>query len=243
MPNRFSNPRRKLIRDALLERDGHLCIHCKAPFGKNHRLQPTIDHVDTKKENHAPENLVLMHRKCNTKEGNMSRHGYTRRVTPENVAEHRAKALEKWLLISQSMAEKPAKKSGVTRVKESEREKEKTGTNGDMRKGWGSSEETAALLMVPHFRKWLILMITRHGSISTSDAINGGTERLVQDLGRGSQQTVRRYFEAATSIEGFLVERRDKGRVVWVFREDKDIPTMMSELEAKTKTIEGKEIA
>ncbi len=208
MPKREDNKNHEIHLRGLLIRDGDICLLCQ----QHPVVDKTVDHVNSKKNDWSLRNLALLCRSCNGAEGARHRNKSGRIITPENILIYRDEARQKLLELNPTAA--PAAKPKPP----GEFTPQSSNPTVD-RRGWGSSEEAANLLMEPVYRLWVFNWVDNIGSIEKPDAIDAGAEYLDQTVGRASQQTVERYFRKIISAAGWLEECRGEGNVpAWGFR-------------------------
>ena len=230
MPRRLTEKQRRVLLNALIHRDGDICRLClESPVRDR-----TIDHLNGRKRDDRLANLALLCRTCNTAEGNRARRG-GRLLTPQTAPFYYTIAAETLLKLKGHTAVATPPGARVTCVRVSEGE---NGRNGVDRRGWGSTEETANLLMEPTYRLWLFRWVRERGFVTKEDAIDAGAEHLDQTVGRASQQTVERYFRKAISSVGWLEEARGEGgQPVWGFRTGVAIDALQELLERRTRAV------
>jgi len=225
MPRRMTKKQRAVLLERVIARDGDICKLCRETPVRDR----TMDHLNGRKRDDRVENLVLLCRACNTAEGNRARRGQ-RLLTPATLAFYNARAAETLSNLNGPRAVAHPSGARVT-LRVSERE-----NAGVDRRGWGSVEEAANLIMEPAYRIWLFRWVKAKGVISRGDAIDAGAEHLDQTVGRASQQTIERYFRKATSTVGWLDERRgDSGQPVWGFRTGLAIDELEALLERRVR--------
>lgn len=235
MPKRMPARERLMYLEAVILRDGDLCLLCR----RMPLLERTLDHVNGRSRDNRLENLVLLCRACNTAEGNRARRGGINRrlLTPASLPQYRARAAE--TLANASRFQKMPDPSGArVTVSEGEMGRPRPGEPGIDRRGWGSAEEAANQVMEPTYRLWLFRWVKDRGFIGRADAVDAGAEYLDQAVGRASQQTVERYFRKAISSTGWLEERRGEGSApVWGFRVGIAIEILQRALEQRMRPI------
>lgn len=226
MPRRMSPRDRLHLLERVIMRDGDICLLCRQMPCRD----KTLDHVNGNKRDDRLENLALLCRACNTAEGNRARRG-ARLLTLESLPIYVARAAETVATRKgqNSLPDQSGARVTSVRVSESER-------SGVDRRGWGSTEETANLIMEPTYRLWLFRWVKERGFIGREDAIDAGAEYLDQAVGRASQQTIERYFRKVISSAGWLVEDRgESSEPVWVFRGEVDLSKLEGLLEGRMK--------
>lgn len=197
---------RRVLLEAIIQRDGDACILCR----KSPVKDKTLDHLNGIIRDDRLENLHLMCRGCNTAERNRAARG-SRILTTETIAAHRAR-----------LGLSPLPKSQVTPVC--------VGQPRGQRWALTTADE-ANLVLEPPYRLWLFQQVQAHGGISKTDAINAGAEYLHRSVGKGSPATTDRYFQKVISSMGWLTEIRNaNGHPIWAFRDGEDLKTLENSL-------------
>lgn len=217
MPRSFTPKEHRIYLKEVTLRDGPACPLCgKIP--KN-SYDTTLDHLDNDHRNNSLENLHILCRGCNVGERNRRTAGNPRRLRIDTLSKyfpHRRFS--------------DARGSQLPPVCVADTQIDRGRLKPRSLRGFGRLDE-ANWIMEPPYRIWLCDTVERDGSILKADAINGGAEYLERKYGQGSPETVRRYLRKATSITGWLDERRDSnGRVEFVFRPGIDIEELKKEL-------------
>ena len=226
MPKRMNTKRYQISMNAVIARDGDICLLChQSPVKRK-----TLDHVNCLKRENDLTNLALLCHRCNTTEGNRARRG-RKRLTPVTMQDYQDKAKEALLKApgtlpthSHTHTKAPGDIGGA--MEENRMEIPRNQGRYLQRVNAPSSYQMDSL-----FRFWLFRFVAGHGFVSREEGIHGGAEYLDQHLGGGSTVTVGRYFDKVSSPEGWLVEDRDSlGRIVWKFKAGEDLTELEQRL-------------
>ncbi len=227
MPKRMNEKLHRLLLEAVIIRDGDICLLClEMPV-----RDKTLDHLNNNSNNNALSNLNLLCRSCNVAENNRARSGKSRSrlLTAETLPAYRLRASKKLPPGSQVTVcvEKQVVVEGAAPVPPPVPPAPLLFPTPPSRLGFGSTEEQANLLMEPVYRKWLFDWVQAKGYITKQEAVNAGAEYLDQKVGRGSPPTTERYFMKAISQEGWLMDHRAEfGQPAWVFRTGIDVEAL-----------------
>lgn len=235
-------------KNQLIARDGDVCLLCLLEAGGRDPgpiRDATIDHLDNRKSNHSLRNLTRMCRAHNTAERNRIVAGHPRLLTADNVAGLRALAAEIVAARNQASAN-PLSRDEAQGTCGREREGEE-GVRHVVarmirdRPEIDRDDEIASTMqdLMPHvFRLWVFQQVNADGFITQSDAIHAGSEHVMDVTGRGSEQTIGRYWKQITSRAGWLEEvRDDRGRLVWRFRAGRDLHELELKLRGRAEAL------
>lgn len=235
-------------KNQLIARDGDVCLLCLLEAGGRDPgpiRDATIDHLDNRKSNHSLRNLTRMCRAHNTAERNRVVAGRPRLLTADNVAGLRALAAEIVAARNQASAN-PLSRDEAQGTGGREGEREARPVVARMirdRPEMDRDDEDASTMqdLMPHvYRLWVFEQVAADGSITQSDAIHAGSEHVMDVTGRGSEQTIGRYWKQITSRAGWLEEARDeRGRLVWRFRTGRDLHELELKLRGRTEALQA----
>lgn len=241
MPPKLYNQRD----NQLIARDGDVCPLCVYEAGGRDTgpiIDVTIDHLDNRKTNHSLRNLCRMCRAHNTAERNRHIAGNPRIITPENASAFLNRAAE--IAAARKQGNGLLRPSRLQGTGEKERVREREGLIARglrERPEIDRDEESAGVMqeLMPHvYRLWVFEQVKADGFIWLSDAIHAGSEHVVDVTGKGSEQTIGRYWKQITSRAGWLVEARDaRGRIVWNFRAGRDLNELESKLRGRVQAL------
>lgn len=230
-----------------IARDGDVCLLClfeakdpsrdPGPIG-----DPTLDHLNNRKGDHALRNLNRLCRGHNTAERNRHQAGSPRLLTAANVDSLRKKAAE---TTAKRAADKNLHKSpGGQGTSQSPRASAAPEPMARLRSegpGADRDRETGRLyleLMNPFYRLWVLEQVKAEGSITQQDAVFAGAEAVDDECGKCADETALGYFKKITSRAGWLVEQRDaRGRIAWAFRPGRDLEALEKKLRGRVKAI------
>ena len=219
MPKRFNSKKRQRLLDAVIRRDGDICLLChKTDFKDKER---NLDHMDGNKWNNRLVNLHLLCRGCNTAENNRAETS-GRKLTAETLS-------ELYAALPQNTEAASLPSHTHSHPYKSPRGRD----NRDVldRGGQSGAAGVSTYLMEAHYRDWLAHLARNQKQVTEQEALNSGAEYLHRRIGRGSPVTVRRYFDKITSPEGWLEEFKDaRGRSLWRFRKGENLEALFEEL-------------
>jgi hypothetical protein len=260
---RFNERDWKALESHALHRDGDLCLACLAELGRDPGplLSPTLDHLDGDKRNGRPSNIIRLCRPHNAAEGNRVRPAIKARkkarpadrdslppiwtsrivnpVTYPGLRERAAEILRN--RTEQQDLQKPSGARGEGRGEGGNAQPELVARWTPERHESDSDVERARILqdlMNPLYRLWVFEQVKEHGCITKADAIVSGAEHVDEETGRGAKKTILDYFDKISSRAGWLEEVRNaQGRLVWVFRDGRDITALETKLRGRVKTL------
>ena len=201
MPNRWNPETRAVYYAHLCTRDGEFCRACgRKPYQLDDTLE--IDELNCKKTDHRKENLQLLCKSCNVARNNHYLAVKEKWAPGGKWAPGARKEVpgDAWGSLPECGHDPspPLFNTLTGEVSPSDcvymceaKSRHHRAVKNAAEYWHGSTETKANALMEPVARGWILLQVTRHGSISVKDAIDGAAE-----LSGASTSTVERNYLA-----------------------------------------------